>query len=161
MAGFPALEALVKLGGSRAGEVALTVTRSLGGLDMSATGGKPLESGLAMEMARVVEAFGLARLTWNGEGVALRTMPMQRFGAALVAPPPGAFLQATEDGEAALLAAVAAVVGPARRIVDLPRFRMRIRRAQERTQRLSRDRLIDGRNDRDVGIELLIQRPLI
>ena len=119
MAGFAALEALVKIGGSRAGEVSFTVTRSLGGLDVSAIGGKPIDSGLAMELARVVEAFGLARLTWNGETVALRTMPMQRFGRALVAPPPGAFLQATAEGEAALLAAVTAAVGPARRIADL------------------------------------------
>ena len=119
IAGFPALEALVKIGGSRSGEVSLTVTQSLGGLDVSVAGGKPIESGLAMELARVVEAFGLARLTWNGEGVALRTMPMQRFGKALVAPPPGAFLQATADGEANLLAAVVAAVGDARRIVDL------------------------------------------
>ncbi len=119
VAGLPALEALVKTGGSRSGEVSLTITRSPGGLDVSVSGGKPIESGLAMELARVVEAFGLARLTWNGEGVALRTMPMQRFGKALVAPPPGAFLQATEHGEAALLAAVATAVGDARRIVDL------------------------------------------
>ena len=119
VAGFPALEALVKIGGSRSGEVSLTITQSSGGLDVSVAGGKPIESGLAMELARVVETFGLARLTWNGEGVALRTMPMQRFGRALVAPPPGAFLQATADGEAALLDAVIAAVGPARRIVDL------------------------------------------
>jgi 23S rRNA (uracil1939-C5)-methyltransferase len=119
IAGFPALEALVKIGGSRSGEVSVTITKSLGGLDVSATGGKPIESGLAMELARVVEAFGLARLTWNGEGVALRTMPMQRFGRTLVAAPPGAFLQATAEGEAALLAAVANAVGDARRIVDL------------------------------------------
>jgi 23S rRNA (uracil1939-C5)-methyltransferase len=119
VAGFPALEALVKIGGSRSGEVSLTVTQSAGGLDVSVMGGKPVEPGLAMELARVVEAFGLARLTWNGEGVALRTMPMQRFGRALVAPPPGTFLQATAEGEAALLSAVANAVGPARRIVDL------------------------------------------
>ena len=119
VAGFPALEALVKLGGSRSGEISLTVTRSLGGLDVSVAGGKPIESGLAMELARSVEAFGLARLTWNGEGVALRTMPMQRFGLALVAPPPGAFLQATAEGEAALLQAVHNAIGPARRIMDL------------------------------------------
>ena len=119
VAGFPALAALVKTGGSRNGEVSLTVTQSLGGLDVSVTGAKPIESGLAMELARVVEAFGLARLTWNGEGVALRTMPMQLFGRALVAPPPGAFLQATAEGEAALLAAVTNAIGPARRIVDL------------------------------------------
>jgi 23S rRNA (uracil1939-C5)-methyltransferase len=119
IAGFPALEALVKIGASRSGEVSLTVTQSLGGLDVSVTGGKPIDSGLAMELARVVEAFGLARLTWDGTGVALRTMPMQRFGKALVAPPPGAFLQATADGEASLLAAVMDIVGDARRVVDL------------------------------------------
>lgn len=119
VAGFPALEALVKIGGSRGGEVSLTVTKSDGGLDVAVTGGKTNESGLAMELARVVEAFGLARLTWNGEGVALRTMPMQRFGRALVAPPPAAFLQATAEGEAALLAAVRAAIGPARRVADL------------------------------------------
>lgn len=119
ISGFPALEALVKTGGSRGGEVSLTVTQSLGGLDVSVAGGKPIEPGLAMELARVVEAFGLARLTWNGEGVALRTMPMLRFGKALVAPPPGAFLQATAPGEASLLAAVKVAVGDARRIVDL------------------------------------------
>lgn len=119
MAGFPALEALVKIGGSRSGEVSFTITQSLGGLDVAVSGGKPMESGLAMELARVVEAFGLARLTWDGVGVALRTMPMQRFGKALVAPPPGAFLQATADGEASLLGAVSAAVKGAGRIVDL------------------------------------------
>jgi 23S rRNA (uracil1939-C5)-methyltransferase len=51
--------------------------------------------------------------------IALRTAPVQRFGRALVTPPPGAFLQATEHGEAALLAAVTEAVGPARRIADL------------------------------------------
>ena len=119
IAGFPALEALVKIGGSRSGEVSMTITQSLGGLDVAVSGGKPVEPGLAMELARVVEAFGLARLTWNGEGVALRTMPMQRFGKAMVAPPPGAFLQATADGEAQLLGAVVAAIGDARRVADL------------------------------------------
>lgn len=119
VAGFPALEALVKIGGSRGGELSITVSRSLGGLDVSITGGKPIESGLAMELARVVEAFGLARLTWNGEGVALRTMPMQRFGRALVAPPPGAFLQATAEGEATLLASIKNALGHADKVVDL------------------------------------------
>ena len=50
---------------------------------------------------------------------ALRTAPMQRFGKALVSPPPGAFLQATLEGERALLQSVALAIGPARKIVDL------------------------------------------
>lgn len=119
IATFPALEALVRLGGSRSTELALTVTRSLAGPDVAVSGGKPLDSTLRMELARVTEAHGLARVTWGDEVVALRTAPMQRFGRALVAPPPGAFLQATPEGEAALLAAVIDAIGPAKRIVDL------------------------------------------
>jgi 23S rRNA (uracil1939-C5)-methyltransferase len=43
IAAFPALEALVKLGGSRTGEVSLTVTRSLSGPDVMVQGGKELD----------------------------------------------------------------------------------------------------------------------
>ncbi|MDH2326874.1 RsmD family RNA methyltransferase [Cereibacter sp. SYSU M97828] len=119
MASFPALEALVKTGGSRSGELALTVTQSLAGPDVSVTGGKPLDTALTLELARVAEAQGIARLTWEGETIALRANPMQRFGAALVAPPPGAFLQATAAGEAALLGFVRGWTAGAKRIVDL------------------------------------------
>ncbi|WP_022703684.1 class I SAM-dependent RNA methyltransferase [Pseudorhodobacter ferrugineus] len=119
MAAFPALEALVVTGGSRKTELALTITRSLAGADASVTGGKPLDGQLRLELARVAEAHGLARLTWDGEGVALRTAPMQAMGRAMVAPPPGAFLQATEQGQADLLTAVQDAVGGAKRITDL------------------------------------------
>jgi 23S rRNA (uracil1939-C5)-methyltransferase len=119
MDGFPALEALVLAGGSRSAELSLTVTHSLGGLDVAVDGGKPADADLRMALARVAETFGTARLTWNAEVLALRTLPVQRFGKALVAPPPGAFLQATADGEAALLSAVKEAVGSARRVVDL------------------------------------------
>jgi 23S rRNA (uracil1939-C5)-methyltransferase len=44
---------------------------------------------------------------------------MQRFGRALVSPPPGAFLQATIEGETALLRSVALAIGSAKKIVDL------------------------------------------
>jgi 23S rRNA (uracil1939-C5)-methyltransferase len=119
IAAFPALEMLVKLGGSRTAEVQLTVTRSLAGADVAVTGGKPLDAALQMEMARLCEAHKIARLTWNGETVAMRAAPVQRFGRALVVPPPGAFLQATAEGETALLQAVALAIGSARKVVDL------------------------------------------
>jgi 23S rRNA (uracil1939-C5)-methyltransferase len=119
MAAFPALEALAQAGGSRTADLALSVTRTLGGADVAVTGGKPAGAALALTLARLAEAHGLARLTWNGETVALRAAPLQRFGTALVAPPPGAFLQATAEGEAALVAAVAEAVGPSRRVIDL------------------------------------------
>lgn len=119
MATFPGLQALVKLGGSRTAEVSLTVTRSISGADVMVTGGKELDGPLQMELARITETYGFARLTWNGDTVALRTAPMQRFGRALVSPPPGAFLQATIEGESALLRSVALAIGAARKITDL------------------------------------------
>jgi 23S rRNA (uracil1939-C5)-methyltransferase len=119
VAAFPALEALVKIGGSRSTEIDLTITRSLAGPDVAVAGGKPIDAQMRLELARLAETHGIARLTWENEVIALRTAPMQRFGKALVAPPPGAFLQATAEGEAALLSAVTEAVGNARRIVDL------------------------------------------
>lgn len=79
IAAFPALEALVKMGGSRTTEVQLTITRSLAGADVAVSGGKDLDAPLQMEMARLCEAQKIARLTWNGETVALRAAPVQRF----------------------------------------------------------------------------------
>ncbi|QUS36073.1 class I SAM-dependent RNA methyltransferase [Falsirhodobacter algicola] len=119
MAAFPALEALVRTGGSRSAELALTVTDSLHGPDVAVTGGKPLDPALHGDLAALAEAHGLARLTWDREVVALRHAPAQAFGAARVTPPPGAFLQATAAGEAALLAFVQGAVAGARRIADL------------------------------------------
>ena len=119
MAAFPALEALVMTGGSRKTELALTITRTLAGPDVSVTGGKPLDGQLRLELARVAEAHGLSRLTWDHEVVALREAPLQQMGRALVAPPPGAFLQATEQGQASLISAVQEAVGNARRVTDL------------------------------------------
>ncbi len=119
MAALPALEALVITGGSRTAELALTVTHMAGGVDVSVAGGKPLDGDLRLALARFVEQFGLARLTWDGETVALRTTPLQSFGRARVPLPPGAFLQATDHGEASLLAAVRRAIGPARHLADL------------------------------------------
>lgn len=119
MAAMPGLEELVRLGGSRTQELSLMVTRALGGPDVVVTGGKPLDSALRLELARVVEAHALARLTWDGETVALRATPIQTLGKAKVAPPPGAFLQATDHGEKALLETVRDALGPQKKIVDL------------------------------------------
>ena len=119
MAAFPALAALVRLGGSRSQDVDLAITRTLNGPDVAVTGGKEMDAAQRMDLARLVEQFGLSRLTWNGEVVALRHPPILRLGRAKVTLPPGAFLQATAEGEAALLSCVTEAVGDARRVVDL------------------------------------------
>lgn len=119
LAARPALLALTVLGASRSQGVRLTTTLSAAGLDVDVAGGKPLDADLRARLAAAAEAHDLARLAWEGEPVALRRPPWQAFGRARVTPPPGAFLQATAEGAAALVAAVRAGVGDARRVADL------------------------------------------
>lgn len=119
LAALPALEEMTAEGGSRKGELSLAVTETDGGPDVAVTGGKPLDAPLRARLAAVAETVGLARLTWEGELVALRAPPLVRFGRTRVALPPGAFLQATREGENTLLSAVLDNVYGARRVVDL------------------------------------------
>ena len=116
---FPAVEALAVAGGSRSQALAVTLTQSLTGPDVRVEGGKPLDGDLRMDLARLAEKFALARLTWGDETVALRAMPEQGFGPARVQMPPAAFLQATPEGEAALVDAVKQALLPQKRLADL------------------------------------------
>ena len=115
---LPALEEVVAAGATRRGEVSLTVTEAAAGADVAVAGGPVPDAGRILALAGIARAAGIARLTWAGEPVALRAPPAQSFGGVRVVPPPGAFLQATRHGEAALRAVVMAALpdGPA---VDL------------------------------------------
>ncbi|WP_299349065.1 class I SAM-dependent RNA methyltransferase [uncultured Shimia sp.] len=113
MAAIPVAEALAVTGASRKGALSVNATLTSGGLDIAVTGGKPLDGPFLSQLAQEAEKLGLARLSWEGEVVATRQPPVQRFGRANVVPPPGAFLQATQQGEASLLAAVVEAVGEA------------------------------------------------
>lgn len=119
LAALPGLQALVQTGGSRTTELSLQVTLTRGGPDVVVTGGKALDAALRLDLARLVETHAFSRLTWDGETVALRDRPALTMGRATVVPPAGAFLQATAEGEAALLSAVKQALGAQKRIVDL------------------------------------------
>lgn len=119
LAALPVAEDLALTGASRKGALAVTVTLSEVGLDIAVSGGKPLDGPLQLALAQLTERHALARLAWDDEVIAMRAGPVQRFGKAQVVPPPGAFLQATKEGEAALLDAVREIVGNAKRVVDL------------------------------------------
>jgi 23S rRNA (uracil1939-C5)-methyltransferase len=119
---MPALEivsALSQGAGSRKGEISATVTLSDAGLDLAVKGGKPLDGQLLARMAQEAERHKLARLTWEGEVIATRQAPYQTFGKAQVVPPPGAFLQATKEGELALLSAVQEAITQGESGIDL------------------------------------------
>ena len=114
---IPFLEEMTQLGGSRSGTLAFALTLTETGIDCAVTGGKALDAGLRAALPRFRDR--IARLTWGDEPVYADAAPVLRFGPARVAPPPGAFLQATPEGEAALVAAVTEALEGATRIADL------------------------------------------
>jgi 23S rRNA (uracil1939-C5)-methyltransferase len=97
----------------------IQATATDAGIDVDVRGSGPLNASSLGALARVAEAHALARLTRHGELVAQRAAPTIRMGRAAVTLPPGAFLQATAEGEAALARLVTANVGEARTIADL------------------------------------------
>lgn len=119
VAAFPALAALCGRVAARKGEIRVAVTASEDGLDVDLDGGKAPDAAGRAALAEAAHAAGLARLSLSGETVATIRPPAQRMGNARVVPPPAAFLQATPQGEAALVAGVAEALGGARRVVDL------------------------------------------
>jgi len=119
MAALPVARDLALAGASRKGALAVAATLSLGGLDLSVTGGKPLDGPLRLALADLAARHDLARLAWQEEVVVTRRPPEQVFGTVRVVPPPGAFLQATAEGEAALCTEVEMFLSGARRVVDL------------------------------------------
>ncbi|MBJ3761571.1 class I SAM-dependent RNA methyltransferase [Maribius pontilimi] len=118
-AALPVLEALVVVGGSRKAELSLAVTHGPAGLDVAVAGGKPLDRELRETLSQIAGQADLARLSWGDELVAQERPPLQDMGGVQVIPPPGAFLQATKAGEAALLDAVGSIVRGADRVIDL------------------------------------------
>jgi 23S rRNA (uracil1939-C5)-methyltransferase len=98
-------------------DIQVTATRS--GLDMDLRGSGPLSPAIMTKLAGAADAHRLARLTRHGELIAQRAVPTVRIGKATVALPPGGFLQATAEAEAALARLVCEHAGKARTIADL------------------------------------------
>jgi 23S rRNA (uracil1939-C5)-methyltransferase len=97
----------------------IQVTASEPGLDIDVRGSGPLPPALIARLAGLAQAHRLARLTRHGELIAQRATPTLRMGRAQVALPPGAFLQATAEGEATLARLVIAYAGDAGIVADL------------------------------------------
>jgi len=98
-------------------DIQATATNS--GMDVDVRGSGPLTPARGTALARAAEGHRLARLTRHGELVAQQAQPLLQVGRAQVPLPPGAFLQATEAGEAALARMVIEHAGSARRVADL------------------------------------------
>ncbi|MGJ8603749.1 MAG: class I SAM-dependent RNA methyltransferase [Marivita sp.] len=118
-AALPMVEALGVLGASRKGELSVMLTHTDTGLDVSVNGGKELDVALHQDLAELARTYDLARIAWDGEIALQRRAPVLRIGPADVTPPPGAFLQATKQGETALIDAVTEALSGAKRVADL------------------------------------------
>jgi 23S rRNA (uracil1939-C5)-methyltransferase len=97
----------------------IQVTASEPGLDVDVRGSGPLAPTVMARLAQLAQSHRLARLTRHGELIVQRAQPTLRLGRARVMLPPGAFLQATAEGEAALARRVIDHVGDAANIADL------------------------------------------
>lgn len=117
-AALPLLRELTIACASRAGELSLCVTETPAGLDLAISGGKPMDPALFQVLARLADQGDLARLSWDGDSITRRP-PALAMGRAQVVPPPGGFLQATAEGEAALVAAIRDMTRGAGRVLDL------------------------------------------
>jgi len=115
----PILKDVVTIAASRKGEIGLTVTDSEAGLDIRIETDQPLTEAARLDLAGLAQRGGLARVTWVDEPVVTLAPPVQWFGGVAVVPPPGAFLQATRQGEAALRRSVLEIVEGSTSIVDL------------------------------------------
>jgi len=101
------------------------VNATASGLDLVLVSDAKLGAAGREHLAQFAEAQDLARIsrrhpkTGTPEIVAERRAPTGTFGGFPVALPPGAFLQASDEGEASLVAAVISAVGEADAIADL------------------------------------------
>ncbi len=97
----------------------ILVTATASGLDLDIKGHGPLSERETRRLVAAALALDLARLSNHGRIVALQRPPLLAMGKAMVAPPPGAFLQATAAGEELLASRVCAAVAGSSHIADL------------------------------------------
>lgn len=102
----------------------LHVTTTLSGLDIDVTGierrkGGGLSADRRMQIAEVASEFDFARVTLAGEILYQERQPVVRFGRAVVALPPGSFLQAVQGAETEMARLAVEAIDGADRVADL------------------------------------------
>jgi len=97
----------------------IQVTATDTGLDCDIRGHGPAAERERQALIEAAAGQDLARVSLHGEVLVERRAPLVTMGRATVAPPPGAFLQATRAGEDMLAGLVREACAGARRIADL------------------------------------------
>lgn len=100
----------------------MAVTLSDNGADVEFVGddaADDLTGAERLSLTELAREAGVIRLCVDGAPVVVFDTPVVRFGGVSVAPPPGGFLQASREGEGALVRFVTSHVKPASAIADL------------------------------------------
>jgi 23S rRNA (uracil1939-C5)-methyltransferase len=116
---IPAAWALAEALRPAAKPLDIQATATDAGIDVDIRGSGPLDPRLTAALAAVGETHRLARITRHGEFVVQRAAPTVQMGRATVTLPPGAFLQATTEGELTLARLALGYVGRAKAVADL------------------------------------------
>ena len=104
----------------KAGETAeLHTTATDSGVDLSLKLKRERDPLLLMDLSQLAAELKLARLSWNGETVAMAETPSLRIGRFSVALPAESFLQPTREGERILQELVTEEAAASRRVADL------------------------------------------
>jgi 23S rRNA (uracil1939-C5)-methyltransferase len=98
-------------------DIQITATET--GFDVDLRGHGPVRDRDRQVLIALAAKLDLARLSLHGDVLVEPRAPVVTMGRAAVVPPPGAFLQATRAGEAALAHLVVEACSGARRVADL------------------------------------------
>jgi len=97
----------------------LMVTQTASGLDIAAVGAGKLPKDQREKLTDFMMAGNFARVSTDGEIIVEPKRPLVQFGTAVVAPPPGAFLQAVAKAEGVMAEIAADHLRKAKRVADL------------------------------------------
>jgi 23S rRNA (uracil1939-C5)-methyltransferase len=97
----------------------ILATATLSGLDLDVRGAGSLGERETQKLIAAAERLDLARLTKHGHLLVERRPAHLQIGRAIVHLPPGAFLQATQNGEASLAQLVTQAAAKAKHVADL------------------------------------------
>jgi 23S rRNA (uracil1939-C5)-methyltransferase len=101
------------------GEARILITACNNGLDLNIDADKGKLRPLTPDIGRKAEALGIIRMTHGDDPLLLAATPQVRFADAAVDLPPGAFLQASADAEAAMAEIAIGAIGKAKKVADL------------------------------------------
>ena len=99
--------------------VRLTALLTRAGLDLNFDGTPPPEARAVAKLAGSAAECGVARLSIDGEPIVTLAEPMLNIADVALTPPPGVFVQASAEAEAAMTRLVAEHLAGAKRVADL------------------------------------------